>query len=108
MHSYIRLRQNRSINTLSIQRPRPSIEMRTPADCIHAGEAWRRKMAALVGVEDFGLGSRHRLLQRLDAELNIPGFLSRLSLVIPSRQFFHTGDSHKPELRFRLTPPFSD
>ena len=31
MHSYFRLRHSRSMNTLSIHRPRPSIEMRTPA-----------------------------------------------------------------------------
>src|SRR5260370_4688737 len=31
MSSYLRLRHNRSMNTLSIHRPRPSIEMRIPA-----------------------------------------------------------------------------
>src|SRR5438270_13385317 len=31
MSSYFRLRHSRSMNTLSIQRPRPSIEMRMPA-----------------------------------------------------------------------------
>src|SRR5690554_4744639 len=30
-HSYLRLRHSRSMKTLSIQRPRPSIEMRMPA-----------------------------------------------------------------------------
>ena len=33
MHSYFRLRHSRSMNTLSIHRRRPSIEMRTPAAC---------------------------------------------------------------------------
>ena len=31
MHSYFKDRQRRSMKTLSIQRPRPSMEMRTPA-----------------------------------------------------------------------------
>jgi hypothetical protein len=31
MSSYLRLRHSRSMNTLSSHRPRPSIEMRTPA-----------------------------------------------------------------------------
>ena len=30
-HSYLRLRHSRSMKTLSIQRPRPSMEMRMPA-----------------------------------------------------------------------------
>jgi len=33
LHSYFNDRQSRSMNTLSIQRPRPSIEIRTPASC---------------------------------------------------------------------------
>src|SRR6185312_265520 len=35
-HSYLRLRHSRSMKTLSIQRPRPSMEMRMPAACILA------------------------------------------------------------------------
>jgi hypothetical protein len=46
-------RHGRSTNTLSIQRPQPSIEMRTPGGGPqHAGEGGAGALAALVGVED--------------------------------------------------------
>jgi hypothetical protein len=56
------------MSTLSIQRPRPSIEMRTPAAIRKPGEGGAGELAAL-GVEDLRLAkARQRLQQRTDAE----------------------------------------
>src|SRR5271157_4617535 len=50
--SYLSERQRRSTNTLSIQRPRPSIETRKAGLDQRAGEGRAGELAALVGVED--------------------------------------------------------
>ena len=61
------------MNTFSIQRPRPSMEMRTPACCstpVNRGEV----NATLVRVEDLRFPEPGQgLLQRLDAELHVHG-----------------------------------
>jgi hypothetical protein len=57
-----------SMNTLSSHRPRPSIEMRTPA-AARAGEGGAGELAALVRVEDLGPAeARQRTLEGRDAE----------------------------------------
>ena len=65
--SYLSERHSRSTKTLSSQRPRPSIETRTPAGEGRAGE-----LAALIGVEDLGLAeARERLVQRVESERHV-------------------------------------
>src|SRR5438045_172216 len=72
MSSYFKLRHSRSMNTLSIQRPRPSIEMRMPAVASMPVKSPLGELAALVGVEDLRLAKPgERLLQRCQAEPNL-------------------------------------
>src|ERR1700687_1734454 len=67
--SYLSERQTRSMKTLSIQRPRPSIEMRMPAAWSWPVKAALVNCAPLVGVEDIGRAEAcQRLLERLHAE----------------------------------------
>src|SRR6266404_6801530 len=67
--SYLSERQTRSMKTLSIQRPRPSIEMRMPAARSRPVKAVLVNCAPLVGVEDVGLAeARQRLVERLQTE----------------------------------------
>ena len=54
-HSYLRLRHNRSMKTLSIQRPRPSMEMRMPASLSVAVKAKRVNCAPLSVLKMSGL-----------------------------------------------------
>ena len=71
MSSRFSERHSRSTKTLSIQRPRPSIEMRGAGREQDAGEGRAGELAALVGVEDFRLAlPRQRLFERLDAKQN--------------------------------------
>jgi hypothetical protein len=59
------------MKTLSIDRPWPSILMRTSA-LRGAGEGLRRELAALVRVKDFRLAEpSRRLIQRRDTEAGI-------------------------------------
>ena len=63
------LRHSRSMNTLSIQRPHPSIEMRMPAAI---SVPVKTAPAALVCVEDVWLAEASQcLLQRRDAERTV-------------------------------------
>src|SRR5712671_2530925 len=69
MSSYFKLRHSRSMKTLSIHRPRPSIEIRDLRGGERAGEGGAGELAALVGVEDLRLAeARQRRLECRDAE----------------------------------------
>src|SRR6266446_3946405 len=61
---------SRSINMLSMQRPLPSMLIVIPQCSSNAGERGVSELAALIGVEDFGLVVPCQgVLQGLDAEL---------------------------------------
>jgi hypothetical protein len=74
MSSYLSERHSRSMNTLSIQRPRPSIEMRTPAAASvpvkAAAVSWQPW--SVLKMAEFA-EARQRLLQRRDAERAVQG-----------------------------------
>src|ERR1700760_3014487 len=90
MHSYFKLRQSRSMKTLSIQRPRPSIEMRTPSRLQNAGKARRGELAALVRIEDVRTAEPCQgFFQRLNAELNIHGVRHPPGQNLPRRPVHH-------------------
>ena len=60
------------MKTLSIQRPLPSIEMRTPGLPEALGEVQAGELAALVGVEDLGRAvARQSVVESLDAEARL-------------------------------------
>ena len=52
------------MKTLSMQRPRPSMLMRTPAPSTRWVKSAARELAALIGVENLGPAPGQGLLQR--------------------------------------------
>src|SRR5678816_1096812 len=71
-HSYLSDRHSRSMKMLSIQRPRPSMEMRMPASLKGVGKSEAGELRALIGVEDAGLAvADNGLFQCRNAEVGI-------------------------------------
>src|SRR6516164_5961584 len=73
MSSCFSERHSRSMNRLSIQRPRPSIEMRTPAAASVSVKAAAVNWQPWSVLKMAGLPKRQRLLQRRDTEPAVQG-----------------------------------
>ena len=71
---------------LSMQRPLPSIEIRTPAACKRPVKAKPVNWAALIGIENLRLAmASQRLIECLDAKARVQGVRQPPSQHMPTR-----------------------